>query len=104
MVQCKEDISKFETNISDMQDRCRKITEIQDAMGGLKKLIDRQNYKLSQKVSMDDYERYNRTIATQEQCEKMIRQLDMLELSYKQSIVVLSESLSLHQNRPDVTL
>ena len=49
-----------------MQDRCRKITEIQDAMGGLKKLIDRQNYKLSQKVSMDDYERYNRTIATQE--------------------------------------
>ena len=53
---------------------------------------------------MDDYERYNRTIATKEQCEKMIRQLDMLELSYKLSIVVLSESLSLHQNRPDVTL
>ena len=53
---------------------------------------------------MDDYEKYNRSIATQEQCEQMFRQLEMLELSYKQSIVVLSESLSLHQSRPDVTL
>jgi hypothetical protein len=54
-------------------------------------------------MNVDDFEDRVCTKAGQNHVDILKQRLEFLEIQYKQTVVVLNESLGLHRDRPDET-
>jgi hypothetical protein len=59
--------------------------------------------RIDLKLNVDQFEYQINTKVSRRDCEVMMREVDTMRELFKQSVVILSESLSLHQPRVDET-